>query len=410
MSESDRRLAGSTLAPNSRRRLRVVVLVDQLGLTGGGERMARMLTLHLDRDRFDRVLCVSRWSEAAAAKPDAREALRELERAGVEVLQLRRKSRFDIRVWRPLIERIRSGRVDILHAHKIGSNVWGAALTTIARPPVFLAHEHTWSYEGNPVRRLLDRELIARRADAFLCVSQEDRRRMIEIERIDPEKIVYLPNGIPPLTLPAHPSVREELSIADDAPVIGAVAILRPQKAVDVLVRASAIVRERFPTVRVLVAGHGALRGDLERLRAELGLDDTVDFLGPRTDVPALLATFDVAALSSDYEGAPLVVMEYMAAGLPIVATRVGGVPDLIEDGRSGLLVDRRSPEQLAAALVGLLEDRETARRLGAEARRRQQAEFSIEAAASRLGDLYERVYAMSPRARPGAARPVPES
>jgi glycosyltransferase involved in cell wall biosynthesis len=377
-------------------RLRVVVLVDQLGLTGGGERVARTLTLHLDRERFDRVLCVSRWFDEAAAEPAARQALDELDAAGVEVLTLPRRSRLGLRAWRPLLERLRSGRVDILHSHKIGSNVWGAALSTISRPPVFVAHEHTWSYEGNPTRRLLDRELIARRADAFVCVSNEDRRRMIEIERIDPAKIVYLPNGIPPLSIPDRPSIREELSIADDAPVIGAVAILRPQKAVDVLVRASATVRERFPDVQVLVAGHGDQRQELERLRAELGLEGTVHFLGPRSDVPALLATFDVAALSSDYEGAPLVVMEYMAAGLPIVATRVGGVPDLIEDGRSGLLVDRRSPEQLAAALIRLLDDPEAARRLGAAARRRQQAEFSIEVAASRLGALYERLYAAS--------------
>jgi glycosyltransferase involved in cell wall biosynthesis len=354
------------------------------------------MTLNLDRERFDRVLCISRWSDDAAAEPEAQRALEELDDAGVEVLKLRRRSTLDLRAWRPLLERIRSGRVDILHSHKIGSNVWGAILSTIARPPVFLAHEHTWSYEGNPTRRLLDRELIARRADAFLCVSGEDRRRMIEIERIDPAKIIYVPNGIPPLSIPEHPSIREELVIAADAPVIGAVAILREQKAVDVLVRASAIVRDRFPTVQVLIAGHGDRRQDLERLRAELGLERTVRFLGPRSDVPALLATFDVAALSSDYEGAPLVVMEYMAAGLPIVATRVGGVPDLIEDGRSGVLVDRRSPEQLAAALISLLEDPQAARRLGAAARRRQQAEFTIEAAAGRLGSLYERLYAAS--------------
>ncbi len=391
-----RQLDETTRARDSTRRLRVLVLVDGLGLTGGGERLARNLAVNLDPDRFESVLCVTRWSDAISSEPGAREAMDELREAAVELLGLDRGSVLDLAAWRPLVRRLRAGRVDVLHAHKIGSNIWGAFWSLVAKPPVFIAHEHTWSFEGNRPRKLLDRHLIARRADAFLCVSQEDRRRMIEIERIDPSKLIYVPNGIPPLSLPENPAIREELSIPADAPIIGAICVLRDQKAVDVLVRASAEVRERFPEVRVLIAGDGPLREDLERLRGELGLEGTVHFLGNRSDVPALLASFDIAALSSDYEGAPLVIMEYMAAGLPIVATRVGGVPDLIEDERSGLLVERRSPSELAAALIRLLDDPETAARLGAAARERQRAEFSIVAAAARVGALYERLYEAS--------------
>ena len=325
-----RQLGGITLGADSTRRLRVLVLVDGLGLTGGGERLARNLAVQLDPERFERALCVTRWSNEVAAEPGAREAIDGLRDAGIELLGLPRSSGFDLAAWRPLVRRLRAGQIDVLHAHKIGSNIWGAIWSIVARPPVFIAHEHTWSFEGNPARKLLDRELIARRADAFVCVSEEDRRRMIEIERIDPGKVIHLPNGIPALPEPQGPGIREELSIPADAPVIGAVSVLRDQKAVDVLLRASAEVRERIPDIQVVIAGDGPLRAELERLRAELGLEATVHFLGSRSDVPELLAAFDVAALSSDYEGSPLVVMEYMAAGLPIVATGVGGVPDLI--------------------------------------------------------------------------------
>lgn len=355
--------------------------------------MARNLVVHLDAERFERVLCITRPAEAELDDAAARDALDELRESGVEVLVLSRRSRLDLWSWRPVVRRLRERRVDVLHAHKFGSNVWGAIWTAVARPPVFVAHEQTWSFEGNPARRLLDRELIARRADAFICVSAEDRRRMIEIERIDPAKIVLVPNAIPSLRVPDAGSVRAELSIAADDPVIGTICVLRDQKALDVLLHASAIVRERFPGLVVLVAGDGPERGTLERLRAQLGLDSAVRFLGDRADVPALLEAFDVAALSSDYEGTPLAVMEYMAAGLPIAATRVGGVPELIEDGRSGLLVDRQSPEQLAAAIDRLLSDREEAARLGAAARERQRNEFSIEVTATRVGSLYEDLY-----------------
>jgi glycosyltransferase involved in cell wall biosynthesis len=288
---------------------------------------------------------------------------------------------------------LRERRIDILHAHKFGSNAWAALWSTVARPPVLIAHEQTWSFEGKPARRWIDRELIAKRADAFICVSSEDRRRMIEIERIDPDKIVLVPNGIPPLVAGANDNVRAELSIAAEAPVVGTVSVLRDQKALDILLRAATIVRERIPDVQILIAGDGPEREPLERLSSGLGLDASVRFLGSRSDVPALLGAFDVAALSSDYEGTPLAVMEYMAAGLPIVATRVGGVPELIEDGRSGVLVDRRSPEQLAAGLVRLIKDRDLAAQLGIAARERQRDEFSIASVSKRVESLYERLY-----------------
>jgi glycosyltransferase involved in cell wall biosynthesis len=399
MSRGGRReLDESTLAANSTPRLRVLVLVDGLGLTGGGERLARNLAVHLDPERFDRVLCITRWSDRVAAEPGAGEAIDELRDTGVELLGLDRSSALDLAAWRPLVGRLRAGQVDILHAHKIGSNIWGAAWSIVTKPPVFIAHEQTWSFEGNPARKLLDRELIARRADAFVCVSEEDRRRMIEIEGIDPAKIVYIPNGIPPLPAAERATIREELSIPADAPVIGVVCVLRDQKALDVLLRAAAEVHARFPSAKVLIAGDGPMRVELERLRDELGLDDTVHFLGSRADVPALLAGFDIAALSSDYEGTPLAMMEYMAAGLPIVATRVGGVPELIAHERTGLLVEPQAPSALAAELIRLLEEPATARRLGAAARERQRAEFSIAAVTARFESLYERLYAASGR------------
>lgn len=384
-------------------RLRVAILVDGLGLSGGGERFARELALRLDSARFERVYCVSRWSEEAATSPDGTRALETLREGGVEVLGLRRRSILSVWSWRPLLALLRRGPIDILHSHKFGSNVWAALLGSIARTPVIVAHEHTWSYEGNPIRRFLDRELIARRVDAFACVSGEDRRRMIEVERIDPKRIFLLRTGIPEPAVAADRDLRSELGIAGDQPVVGTVCVLRRQKAIDVLLRAGAILSRQFPRLRIVIVGDGPERAALESQARSLGLGDVALFLGNRSDVADLLPAFDVAVSSSDFEGVPLALMEFMAAGLPVVATRVGGVPELIEDGVEGRLVPRRNPEQLALAVAELLSDRSAAAAMGDRARQRQRAEFDIDVAVRRAEELYERLYAEA--RRPAASR-----
>jgi glycosyltransferase involved in cell wall biosynthesis len=376
------------------RRLRVLTLVDGIGTFGGGERLARQITTHLDPERFETTLCVSRWEPEPLHEP----ALEELRAAGVSFLGLRRGSRLQLSPWRRLSDYLREWPADVLHTHKIGSNAWGALLGPRAGVPVFVAHEHTWSYEGKPYRMFLDRNLIARRADAFVAVSREDQRRMIALERIPHYKTRFIANGIA-TSRPPDPSrdVRAELGIDPSQPVVGTVATIRPQKALDVLLRAAAQIREAVPEVRVLVAGGSDDPEEERRLRrllAELELEATVTLLGARPDVPELLAAFDVAALSSDFEGSPLSLLEYMQAAKPVVATRVGGVPDIVEDGVTGLLVEPRDPAALAAAISGLLGDPARAAQIGEAGRERQLRDFTLAAMAARVGDLYEELFA----------------
>jgi glycosyltransferase involved in cell wall biosynthesis len=383
---------------DSDRKLKVLSLVDALSVAGGGERFARQVTMHLDQDRFERFLCVSRWSPGFAADPGVAAALEDLRVAGVRFVGLERNSPLAIWSWRPLLSLLRQEPIDILHGHMFGSNVWAAILGSVARTPVVIAHEQTWSFEGKPLRRLLDRGLIARRVDAFIAVSNEDRRRMIEIEGIDPDLTVVMPNAIPTPPPPSGRDVRADLGIPSGDPVVGTVCVLRPQKALQVLVEASAILRGEFPSLKVLIAGDGPEREDLEALIHRLDLEGSVALLGRRTDVPDLIQAFDVAVSCSDFEGTPLAVMEYMEGGRPVVATRVGGVPDLIEDGVQGLLVERRDPEALARSVAELLRDPRRREEMGRRGRERRRREFDIEGAARRLGRLYEDLYAAARR------------
>lgn len=379
------------MAAESPARPHVLTLTDRIG-DGGAERIATELTLALDGARFRRSVCVTRPTfryPGDAAELD----YRRLEQAGVEVILLNRRNRYDLTPLRRLAAYVRAERVDVIHAHKFGSNVWATVAGRALKVPIIIAHEHTWSFEGQPVRKLLDRHLVARYSDAVIAVSDADRRRMISTVGMPVDKVVLIPNGIvwPSDGDPA--AVRREMGIEPDAPVLAMVAVLRAQKAIPVMLEAMRPLAERFPRLRLLIAGAGD-QGDLRRAASALGVADAVVFLGPRVDVPNILAAADVGVLSSDYEGMPLAVLEYMAAGLPVVATAVGGVPQVVEPERTGILVPRRDPSALAAAIGRLLADPQLARSMGEAGRARQQQQFSREAMAQKVTSLYESLMA----------------
>ena len=358
-------------------------MIDRLA-PSGAEIFASRVAEELDPGRFERILCITRPSPAELVEP--------LERAGVRVVQLGRRSTLDVWRWRPLIQLLRRERVDVLHSHKFGSNVWAAAIARLVRVPVFVAHEHTWSYEGQRLRRFLDRRLVAHTATVVLTVSEADRRRMIEVEGVDPAKVEYLPSGVRPHAPPGRRRVREELGLAAGTQLVGTVCGLRPQKALDVLVRAAALLAAAVPNVRVLILGEGPERGRLEALIAELSLGSTVVLLGawPSEQVADFVEALDVGVLSSHFEGMPLAVMELMAAGKPVVATAVGGIPDLVGDGVHGLLVTPGSPDALAEAVGALLHDPARRAAMGEAGRERQRRAFDFSAMVRRLERRYE--------------------
>jgi glycosyltransferase involved in cell wall biosynthesis len=374
-------------------RIRVVTLIDILSRHGGAERLALMIATRLDPKRFESTLCASRWPPLPGAESSAKEAIDELAEAGTRFLPLGRRGKADVWIWARLERFLRRERIDVLHAHKFGSNVWGTLMGRAARVPVVLAHEHTWSYEGQPLRRFLDRELVARGADRFIAVSREDRRRMTEVEGIDPSRTLFIPNGVLPSPPPSGRNIRAELGIGPNAPVIGTVGVFRRQKALHVLVRATAMLTGEWPDLRVLMVGDGPERAGLERLASELGVESAVVFMGHRSEVSDILHALDIAVSCSDFEGSPLAVMEYMDAALPVVATDVGGVPDLIESGLHGLLVPRGDPAALAGALAELLRDPMRALTMGAQGQQRRRTEFDIDVLVHRLEDLYQELW-----------------
>jgi len=361
---------------------------------GGAERFMVGLATHLPRDRFDVRVLTTRHAEGPL--------LDMLLDAGIPHVNIGRRTKYDVHRLRGLTEVLRRERIDLLHTHLFGSNVWGALLGTGCRVPVIVAHEQTWSYEGRPLRKLLDGRLIGRLADCFVAVSTADRDRMIALEGVPSEKLRTIPNAYIPRAVESRGDLRRELNLSSDTPLIGTAVHIRPQKALEVLLDAYVCVLRRSPDARLVIAGDGPVRAHIEQRAAGLGLLDRATFLGRREDVDAVLRSLDVAVLSSDFEGTPLLVFECMAHRTALVATDVGGLRDVVEDGVTALLVPRRDPVALADAIVGLLEDPQRRSAMADAASARLEA-FTIEVIAGRFADLYDELLAAAltkPRAR----------
>ncbi len=356
-------------------------MLDYASGTGGAERSAIGLATHLPQDRFEPWLCATRACDEISA--------RTLDAAGVRHLTLGRRGKWDVHRLGGLVRLLRHERFDILHTHMFGSNLWGATIGSACRVPVIVAHEHSWAYEGEFGRAWVDGNVIGRLATRFVAVSSADGERMVAHEHVDPGKVVVIPNGYIPSPVATDTDVRAELGLDHDALVIGIAAVLRPEKRIDLLLEAHAQVRAQVPQAQLVIAGDGPCRLSLEAQAQALGIGDAVHFLGVRNDVDSVLRACDVGALSSDREGSPLLVFECMANSVPMVATRVGGVPDVIEHERTGLLVPRRDPTAFAQGLIGLLTDPER-RHAMAAAGRDALHQHTIDVVVGRFASLYD--------------------
>jgi glycosyltransferase involved in cell wall biosynthesis len=259
---------------------------------------------------------------------------------------------------------------DVVHAHGLKAG-WLATLSGLDAPLVVTVHNLVLDEAAGRTARAL-RVLegrLPRRAAAVVAVSPGIAERFAGLRGADRVRVVR-PVGPPPVPRRPAEKVRADLGVAPDTPLVVAVARLHPQKDLPTLVRAAAWLRQRVPGVRVVVVGEGPDRAPLTDLIAELGLEDTVLLAGPSDDAADELAAADVVAMCSLWESGPLVVAEALALGRPVVATPVGFVPDLIDDGMSGRLVPVGDADALAGALGdALTDDPATAARMVAAGR-----------------------------------------
>jgi glycosyltransferase involved in cell wall biosynthesis len=365
-------------------RLRVLYLIGFLAPDGGAERFAFGLATHMPRDRFEPWFCAPRGADPAV--------LEQLASAGIPFVDLGRRAKWDAHRLTGLPRLLRAHRFDILHSHMFGSNLWGTLAGRACHVPVVIAQEHTWSYRGNPVRAWLDGHVIGRLASRFIAVSSTDADRMVSIEGVPRKKVAVIPTAYVPRPNVSTGDLRAELGVRPDTPLYGTAAVMRAQKALSVLIEAHEILLRSVPDAHLVMAGDGPCRAPIERQVAERGIGDSVHMLGRRDDVDSIIRALDVAAMSSDYEGTPLFALECMANRTPLVATAVGGLKDVVDDHRTGLLVPVRNPQELAGAVRDLLWDPARRERL-VRAAETKLGSYTIGGTAARFADLYETLY-----------------
>jgi glycosyltransferase involved in cell wall biosynthesis len=293
---------------------------------------------------------------------------------------------------------LREFRPDVVHAHNVGGLFYaGPAARAVGVPAV------VWTEHTNTVRHPLSGRL-ARRRRAWLvwlagrfcrrcfCVSKEIADELAARRLVRRDKLCVLLNGIDTAHV-ARPTdragLRGSLGIPPDAPVVGSVARLNPVKCQDLLIRAFARLKPRYPESHLLLVGDGPSRQPLEELTASLGLQGSVHFAGYQAEPERYLQVMNVFALTSSLEGLPLAILEAWAAGLAVVASSVGGVPDLIEHGRNGLLFPPGDEDALVGQLSEFLGDPARAARVGEEARREAVERYDL----SRMAGDYDRHY-----------------
>ncbi|MGR6962958.1 glycosyltransferase [Geodermatophilus sp. URMC 61] len=381
-------MTGSRLRPpapapsaGTPRPLSVLLVVDSLD-GGGAERYVVDLAVALRRRGWPVHVACSVGGIRAAALADA----------GVPVTVLLDelvKRRVSGRYERALTQLVADLRPAVVHAHLFASAAAAVHAVRDRSVPLVVTEHTEGPWRDGRARAVSG--LVYRDADLVVAVSSAIRDLLVTGYGVAPERVEVL------LPTTAAPPVVASRSADPGRPVVGVVGRLVPEKGVDVFLRAATLASAVVPQARFLVVGDGPLRPDLEHRAAVLGLADAVTFTGYRSDAPRLLAGLDVLAVPSRSDGSPLVVCEAMAAGVPVVASRVGGLPDLIEDGGSGLLVRPGEAEDLARALVSLLLDPEAARRLGARGRR-----LAAGRSHERLVDRMTQLYAGVARAAAG--------
>jgi len=382
--------------PQRDRRVRVLRVIARLNI-GGPALQATLLTERLDRSRYDSLLVTGREDAAEgnylALYGKTLEATVVLPALGRTIDPVR-----DPIVIAQLVSIMRRVRPHVVHTHTAKAGTLGRLAAWFCRVPVIVHTYHGHVLRGyfSPAKTRLFVAIerwLGRHTHRLLAVSARVRREVLDLGIGHPDGFDVVPLGLDLdrfLGAEAQQGeLRRELSFTGPELLVGIVARLAPIKAHEIFLMAAALLSRRIPASRFIVVGDGERRAQLEALAGELGIADRVRFLGWRRDLERVYADLDVAVLTSRNEGSPVSLIEAMAAGRPVIATRVGGVPDLVEDGLNGMLAEADDVEGVARAIESVLMAPDRGLAMGAAGRKRVYPAFG----AQRLIDDIDRLY-----------------
>ena len=357
---------------------------------GGAERNVVALLPQLRSQGADVALCTldTRRDGALVA---------EFAGLGIERIDLSARRLLDWSAHRRLITVLQQRKIDLLHAQDQYAILAGAAAQLRTHVP-YVITRHVLEEASDTWRRALRARLVfaaaRHNADGIIAVSRAAAAEFSRQAHLPSSRIETIHNGldIQKFDRTRRETIRAGLGWRSDQRIVAMVAVLRPGKGHEVLFEAARRLKQTVPNLRIVLVGGGPLADELRQ--AARPFDDTIEFLGERADVPDLLVASDALVLPSWSEALPTVLIEAAAAGLPVVAADVGGVPEIVEHGRTGWLFARGDTGALTDRLTHLLADLDAARNMGAAARQRAERDFAIERQARRTLDLYRRVLA----------------
>lgn len=367
-----------------------VLHLSTSSVTGGAERMISTLAAALNQGQF-RVIVGMFWPGWLQT---------ECETFGVKTYVMPLGGCFNLQWFRACLRLVRRERVGLIHAHEFSAILCGWIVATMAGVP-FVATVHGKNYFWEKLRRRIAYRLVSRHG-RMVVVSQDLKRFLCDKVGVAGKRVEVIYNGVAPaqaVTDQETQRCKAELGILGCYPVLGVVGRLDPVKGHRYLLEAMPEILRRWPKAQLLVIGPGELEAALKEQVKQLAIGANVHLLGMRQDVRRLLSVLDAFVLPSLSEGFSIALLEAMASGKPVVATLVGGNPELIDPGRTGFLVQPEDTRDLAANLVSLLSDPGIMQQFGQEGAERVRQHFNVWQMVDRYRDLYVRLLsARNPR------------
>ncbi len=324
-------------------------------------------------------------------------ALKERVNKGIEIIEIQHKiNPKGICFFLKLKKIFKEKGIHIVHTHNWGTCCDGIIGARLASVPIVIHQEHGTFVAtiGNKKRRILAERLILRYVDQVMSISEDLKKKMVEILSIPTEKINVIVNGVDVekfnFSMERRQKKRRELGIGDDELVIGTIGRLEPVKNHKMFLQAMPELLKRFPTIKAILVGNGSLRQELTDMAKRLGISEKVLFLGIRNDVSEILFAMDLFVNTSLTEGICNAILEAMACGLPVIATAVGGNPEIVHNEETGLLFPTEDVAGLVRAIERMLEDEVKRKEYGQNGRKLIEEKFSLQRMVSEYEALYE--------------------
>ena len=358
-------------------KIKVIHVYKDFNVYNGLIEILTILAGGMDLNRFELGVCVFRYGGNSFGN--------NFERLGGKIYSLNIPDRpgYEAREFLELYRFFKIFNPDIVQTHVLKANFLGILAARKARVPVIIGTEMTLKdIAHSPLARLRDRliqhfvSLSLRYSDGFMATSEYINKQWYHSRYEKKYRVIYPPFNLEKYQAALASSLSKKDGSNLDGPTIGFIGRLSEEKGLETLIQAMPMVRIKFPRVKLLIAGTGPMEQRLKKRVQSADLDGCVSFLGFCSNAFAFIRDLDVFVLPSRTEGCPIVVLESMAMSVPVVATDVGGTPELVEDGVTGLLVKSNSPVELANSVIQMLTDRDRAERMGREGHRRAFGEF----------------------------------